>query len=148
MVSPARLGHLVLKVNDIKRSEEFYKEILGLKVTERDFGMVFLSSSSETSHELALAPKSSGDDDRGPNSRLSHFAWQMKTTRDLRELQEFLNENGIRILGTSDHGISIGVYFADPDGNHVEVFYELPRESWPRDGLFKGRFPKEGFWGA
>ena len=48
----------------------------------------------------------------------------------------------------SDHGISIGVYFRDPDGNGLEVSYELPRSEWPRqERLFAedlvglGRFP-------
>jgi hypothetical protein len=41
--------------------------------------------------------------------------------------------------------ISIGVYFSDPDGNGLEVYYELPRSQWNQDKPFsiqnKGRFP-------
>jgi catechol 2,3-dioxygenase len=47
-----------------------------------------------------------------------------------------------------DHGISLGIYFRDPDGNGLEVSYELPREQWPRqehvfsdDMVARGRFP-------
>ena len=45
-----------------------------------------------------------------------------------------------------DHTISIGVYFSDPDGNGLEVYYELPRSQWNRERPFseqgeKGRFP-------
>jgi catechol 2,3-dioxygenase len=46
----------------------------------------------------------------------------------------------------ADHTVSIGVYFADPDGNGLEVYYELPRSQWQQDRPFsgggaKGRFP-------
>ena|SRR5436309_1993918 len=143
MVSPIRLGHLVLRVSDIAKSEKFYTEILGLKVTSRDFGMVFLSSGSNASHELALSPATANADYvRQGNVGLSHFAWQMRSLRDLRQFHNHLKRKGVRILGTGDHGISIGVYFADPDDNRVEVFYELPAERWPDEGLFEGKFPR------
>ena len=48
----------------------------------------------------------------------------------------------------SDHGLSLGIYFRDPDGNGLEVSYELPRDEWPRqtqvfapDVVNLGRFP-------
>ena len=45
-----------------------------------------------------------------------------------------------------DHTVSIGAYFSDPDGNGLEVYYELPRSEWHQDKPFsikgtKGRFP-------
>ncbi|HEX7786288.1 MAG TPA: VOC family protein, partial [Methylomirabilota bacterium] len=45
-----------------------------------------------------------------------------------------------------DHTVSIGVYFSDPDGNGLEVYYELPRREWHQERPFsetgrKGRFP-------
>ena len=50
-------------------------------------------------------------------------------------------EKGINIEGIGDHGISLGVYFSDPDGNNIEVFYELPKEQWPERDVFSGKFP-------
>jgi catechol 2,3-dioxygenase len=51
-------------------------------------------------------------------------------------------------MGIGDHGISLGIYFNDPDGNGIEVYYESPRDQWHRqENLFlhgdnpKGRFP-------
>ena len=51
-------------------------------------------------------------------------------------------------MRVADHTISLGVYFSDPDGNGLEVYYELPRSEWRRDRPFsgsdqaeKGRFP-------
>ena len=50
---------------------------------------------------------------------------------ELREFHRHLKECEARIVGMGDHGISKGVYFLDPDGNEIEVFYEIPRSQWP-----------------
>ena len=42
----------------------------------------------------------------------------------------------------ADHGVSLGFYISDPDGNEIELFYELPSSTWPQEGyLFAGEFP-------
>jgi catechol 2,3-dioxygenase len=40
-------------------------------------------------------------------------------------------EAGIRV-GASDHGVSEAIYFADPDGNGIEIYRDRPEEEWPR----------------
>jgi catechol 2,3-dioxygenase len=94
-----------------------------------------------------------GDDAPGPMKRqvgLNHMAWMLESLDDLKLAYHRLKELGIKIEVVADHGISLGIYFRDPDGNGVEVSYELPREQWPReDAVFsveKGRFP--GPWDA
>ena len=143
MVKPKRLGHLVLKVMDITRSERFYTEVLGLHVTSRVADrMVFMSASRHASHELALM--SSGPNATRPDDQqigLYHFAWEMESLSDLQSIYRELKAKEIKIAGIGDHGISIGVYFFDPDGNEIEVFYELPREQWPTGNIFQGKFP-------
>ncbi len=60
------------------------------------------------------------------------MAWMMSSLDDLKELYQRLKDKGVPIKRVADHGISIGIYLADPDGNGIEVSYELPREQWPR----------------
>ena len=144
MVKPKHLGHLVLRVRDLEVSKGFYTSILDLKVTYEMAGKMVFMSAGKSSHELALMEI--GSDADGPdNSRvgLSHFAWEMRTLDDLKTLNKELRDKEVQIVGVADHGISIGVYFLDPDGNEIEAFYELPRDEWPdRNNLFSGRFPK------
>jgi catechol-2,3-dioxygenase len=102
-----------------------------------------MSAGDNLSHELALtqiSPRATGPDkDR---VGLSHFAWQMDSFEDLKQLYKDMGEKGVKIGGIEDHGISIGVYFFDPEGNEIEAYYELPSENWPSDGdLFEGKFP-------
>ena len=144
MVKPKRLGHVVLKVRDIEKSEQFYTGVLGLMVTAKiSSRMVFMSASGDSSHELACM--SIGADAPGPESSrvgLYHFAWEMESFEELQEFYLNLKNKKIPISGIGDHGMSIGVYFFDPDGNEIEVFYELPKEQWIGGDAFTGRFPR------
>ncbi len=67
---------------------------------------------------------------------------------DLKEFYNHLKEKQVPIGGVGDHGLSLGIYFQDPDGNGIEVYYETPRSEWYRqENIFmneerpKGHFP-------
>lgn len=143
MVAPSKLGHIVLAVDDVQISTGFYEDILGLRVTARmSDSMVFLSSRKNASHELALIKiKDSNVDYHSNGSRVVHFAWQMASFEDLKEIYSHLLDKKIKITRLGDHGISMGIYFFDPDGNEIEVFFELPQEQWPDKDIFSGQFP-------
>jgi catechol 2,3-dioxygenase len=71
----------------------------------------------------------------------------LESLDDLKEFYRHAKAKGVAIDHIADHGISLGIYMRDPDGNGVEVFYEMPREQWPsEDRIFamdhgRGRFP-------
>ena len=141
---PKYLGHANLYVRDVERSEKFYTEVLGLHVNERRPGSaVFMSANVDESHELAVMQV--GPDaplPEGGRVGLNHIAWRMDTFDDLKDVYRRLKEKNVNIQRIGDHGISLGVYFLDPDGNGNEVYYELPRDQWPAgDQLFTGHFP-------
>ena len=114
----------------------------------------FLSADLEQSHEVALMQV--GDDaplQQKGQVGLNHLAWMMASLDDLKAAYWRLKEKGVKIDRIVDHGLSLGIYFRDPDGNGLEVSYELPREQWPRqeavfapDVVGLGRFP--GPWDA
>jgi catechol 2,3-dioxygenase len=59
-----------------------------------------------------------------------------------------MKEKKVPIERVADHGVSLGIYFRDPDGNGIEVYYELPRAEWSRqeqlfavDMMNQGHFP-------
>ena len=144
MAKPKQLGHLVLRVRDLEASEQWYSEVLGLHTTNKRPGsMIFMSAKEGSSHELALV--SVGPDAPGPEESrvgLYHFAWEMESLEDLQELYAHMKSKDVNIGGIGDHGISLGVYLFDPDGNEIEVYYEMAEENWPEDSdLFSGEFP-------
>lgn len=140
-----KLGHVVLKVRDLDRSEAFYTGVVGLVVTGRMPGrMVFFAvPGNEDSHDLAIWKV--GPDAAGPMARqvgLFHVAWQVERPEELEPLYRALVARGVTVHGTTDHGANESVYFEDPDGNMLEFTYERPRAEWPAEkNPFAGRDP-------
>jgi catechol-2,3-dioxygenase len=140
-----KLGHVVLKVRDLERSEAFYTGVVGLAVTGRLPGrMVFFAvPGNQDSHDLALWKV--GADAPAPQPKqvgLFHVAWQVERPEDLEALYRALQAKGVPVRGTMDHGANLSVYFEDPDGHLLEFTYEKPRASWPPgENPFAGQTP-------
>ena len=152
---PKHLGHVNIYVRNVERSHKWYSDLLGLHTYAFYPGRAaFMSADLEKSHEVALIEVGEEAPGQQPGEvGLNHMAWMMHSLDDLKELYQRLKDRGIAIKNVADHGISIGIYFSDPDGNGIEVSYELPPSDWPRkeqifarDILTLGRFP--GPWDA
>jgi len=118
MIKPRNLGHLVIRVRDLKISEEFYTKFMGLEVSGRGGdSMVFFRSNDSVHHDLAIA-KLDGDAPGPEQDRvgLYHFAYEFESFDEIREAYRLTQELGVRIAGFGDHGESKGLYILDPDG--------------------------------
>jgi catechol 2,3-dioxygenase len=152
-IKPVSLDHVNIYVRNAARSHEWYTDILGLHTQDIFYHpgssimrAAFLACDRDHAHDIALFEV--GDEAASPQKGqvgLNHVAWRMANLDDLAEMYQKLKTKGIPIH-VADHSVSIGVYFADPDGNGLEVYYELPRSEWNRERPFseqgeKGRFP-------
>jgi catechol 2,3-dioxygenase len=63
---------------------------------------------------------------------LYHLAIEYPTRAALADALRRLVNAGIALEGASDHGVSEALYLRDPDGNGVELYWDRPREQWPR----------------
>ena len=126
------LGHVVLRVRDLKRSLAFYRDTLGLKEVAR-YGarMVFLSC-GENHHDLALQEIGQGAPAPNPAAvGLYHLAFKVgDRLQDLVEMKQRLEQAGIRILGASDHNVSKALYVLDPDGIEIELYTDEDPAIW------------------
>ena len=126
-------------MRNAERSRQWYEDVLGLHTYHyRPGRAAFMSADKEKSHEVALMQV--GDDaplQQKGQVGLNHLACMMDSLDDLKDAYYRLKEKGVKFDHISDHGLSLGIYFRDPDGNGLEVSYELPREKWPRqDSVF------------
>ena len=117
----AKIGHAVLHVSDLAASKQWYQDILGMEVVieGEDFRGCFLSF-GERDHDIALfeAPDV-------PKQEFHHLAFEFDGDLDgFKGMHRHLLEGGVEITGTVDHGISYGIYFLDPDGHQLEVFFQ------------------------
>jgi len=131
MLQPQRIGHVVLKVRDIDRSIQFYRDVLGFQVVgQMSNVMTFLTATGENHHDMALLRVGDQAPAPLPNAvGLYHVAIQLADMDALRQAHGVLTERGL-LKGAVDHGVSRSVYTADPDGNEIELYCDAPRSEW------------------
>lgn len=141
------LGHLVLYVRDLERSVRFYRDVLGwrqiLPAEDAPAGpfAAFAAPSGRTHHELLLIEV--GPDaaalPQGRRVGLYHFGLKVGDSDDeLREALRTVQEAGVPILGASDHTVTHSLYIADPDGNEIELYIDVPGVNWREDPTLIG----------
>ena len=126
------IGHVHLRVSDLDRSIAFYTEALGFEVQARLPGAAFLSAGGYHHHIGLNTWESAGGPPPRGSTGLYHFAIRYPTRAALAKALRRLGEAGIPISGASDHGVSEAIYLDDPDGNGIEIYWDRPREDWPR----------------
>lgn len=135
-VAPAGLtvGHTHLKVADLDRALGFWRDVVGLQVTARRPGAVFLSAGGYHHHIALNTWESLGGSPPPPGTTgLFHVAMLYPDRPSLARAVRRVIAAGLPLEGASDHGVSEAIYLRDPDGNGVELYRDRAREEWPRD---------------
>src|SRR4030042_2381718 len=128
------IGHVHLKVADLDRALGFYRDVLGFRVMQRMGSQAAFLSAGGYHHHLGLNTwESRGGTPPPPGSTgLYHVAIRYPDRRSLADGHRRLEQAGVPLDGTADHGVSEGLYLRDPDENGVELYWDRPPEQWPR----------------
>ena len=128
------IGHVHLKVADLERALKFYCGVLGFELQQRFGSQAAFISAGGYHHHIGLNTwESAGGPPPPPRSTgLYHLAILYPTRAQLAHALQRLLDAGIELDGASDHGVSEALYLRDPDENGVELYWDHPKEKWPR----------------
>lgn len=139
--SNTRIGHIHLKVSNIEKALKFYRDILGFEITDSIGDQAVFLSAGGYHHHIALNTWHSKGAGMATKSGvgLFHAAIVYPTRKDLSEITKKILSMHYPITGAADHGVSEAIYLDDPDGNGIELYWDKPKEQWPRkaDGSIK-----------
>ena len=129
-----RIGHVHLKVADLERSLAFYRGVLGFELMQRMGADAAFVSAGGYHHHLGLNTWDSRGGSPPPpeTTGLFHVGIVYPTRSALADALRRLMKAGVPLDGASDHGVSEALYLHDPDKNGIELYWDKPRESWPR----------------
>lgn len=130
-----RIGHVHLKVSDLDRSIAFYRDALGFEVQQRYGPQAAFLSAGGYHHHIGLNTWESRGGKAAPfgSPGLYHVAFLYPNRLELARALRRALRHGVELHGASDHGVSEAIYFADPDGNGIEIYRDRDRSEWPRD---------------
>jgi catechol 2,3-dioxygenase len=128
------IGHVHLKVADLDRALAFYCGVLGFELTQRYGQSAAFISAGGYHHHIGLNTWESAGGNPPPagTTGLYHLAILYPTRAELADALRRLLQANIPLEGASDHGVSEALYLRDPDQNGVELYWDRPKEAWPR----------------
>ncbi len=130
--TPLHIGAIGLKVRDLDRLGNFYRDVLGLSVLDRGKQGATLGAGGVPLVHLEHRPDAKPDDNR--TAGLYHTAFLVPTRADLARWILHVARNKVPLTGASDHAVSEAFYLDDPEGNGIEVYYDRPSETWEWTG--------------
>ena len=128
------IGHVHLRVASIDRALAFYCQVLGFDLVERRGDEVAFVSAGGYHHHVGLNTwESRGGTPPPPgHTGLYHHAIVLPDRRSLAQVVRRVVDSGWPLTGASDHRTHEAIYLDDPDGNGIELYWDRPREEWPR----------------
>jgi len=130
--TPLHIGAIGLKVRDLDRLTDYYRDVLGLSVLDRSREGATLGAGGVALVHLEHQPHARPDDTR--TAGLYHTAFLVPTRADLARWILHVARNKVRLTGASDHAVSEAFYLDDPEGNGIEVYHDRPAETWEWTG--------------
>ena len=129
------LGHVVLKVRNLQRSEGFYSGTLGMRIISRlsDPRMTFFSlETTDNHHDFALVELDSvAPSPVNGATGLAHVAFKVgSSVEEFGLARSLLEASGTPVLYEAERGFSRSVHVLDPDGNEIELYVDNP-DTWP-----------------
>ena len=119
-----RLGHVGIHAHDLDTLVAFYRDVLGLQVTDEEpaAGMVFMSARPKEEHHELLLCGGRNVDDRNAQL-LQQVSFRCDSLDDVIGYYRTFRERKVPIDMIVSHGNAVGLYFRDPEGNRCEVYW-------------------------
>jgi len=129
MIKLKKLGHVLIRARDKERSRRFYTEVLGFRVSEELPGDAAFLTLGDGFHTFDIAQHPHPETAVAATADqvgLGHIAFQVESYEALRDAYVTLLDHDVTITRAMDHNSQRSLYFADPDGNGLEIYFEVP----------------------
>ena len=120
-VSPAKLAHVVLRVRDMPAMRAWYQTVLQADVTQESEQICFLTYDDEHHRIALLAIPGLEEAGAAMRSGMDHIAFTYGDVADLLTTYERLRDCGIKPFWPINHGVTMSMYYRDPEGNRIEL---------------------------
>lgn len=116
----AKLGHVALESADIEKSVLFFRDVIGLEVTEEIDGIYYFRAWGDFQHHtLSVAP--------GEKGKVTHIGFRTKRAEDVDAYATQLSQRGFDIENVkrgATPGIGDAIRFTATSGHRLELYYD------------------------
>ncbi|KAJ5950517.1 Glyoxalase/Bleomycin resistance protein/Dihydroxybiphenyl dioxygenase [Penicillium vulpinum] len=121
-VSPVRLAHVVLRTTpeNFLTMTEFYKKFLGGQASWENDVLSFITYDDEH-HRIAIAALPNVGPRNPKTCGLEHISFTFNSLEELLVAYRQRAAQGVSPIWTVNHGVTVSMYYRDPDGNQLET---------------------------
>ena len=133
-----KVGHVVLKCQDMEKARHFYCDILGMELARFDPNRGMFLRFSDYHHDIAIFKTGpEADPPKANQVGLVHVALVVDDLDTVKAWYARLKAHGVPIVGTADHAVSNSMYFKDPEGNTLEIYCDVQASvyDWRTEGM-------------
>jgi catechol 2,3-dioxygenase-like lactoylglutathione lyase family enzyme len=116
------LTHIAIAVKDLDRTLAFYQKVFDMQVMYRQDN--FLQVTTPGANDIIVFEKKKAS--YGKTGGIAHFGFRLRNAKDINKIAKRIDAAGGEIM---DKGEFVPgepyVFFKDPDGYEIEVWYEL-----------------------
>ncbi len=123
-VAPTKFAHFVLRTSRYAEMIQWYRTVLEAEVMVGTPSATFLTYDDEH-HRVALLNMPGLRDQDPQAAGVDHCAFTYATIEELFATYERLKALGISPYWTVNHGATLSFYYADPDGNRIELQIDI-----------------------
>jgi catechol-2,3-dioxygenase len=118
------LTHLAIAVKDINRTLKFYQHIFGMEIMYHEAGMIQLTTPG--THDILVFEETDEKKHIGRSAGIAHFGFRLRTQKGINAIKQKITEINAEVV---DEGEFVPgspyIFFKDPDGYIIEVWYEV-----------------------
>jgi catechol 2,3-dioxygenase len=116
------LHHVTLKTTRPDEMLAWYGKLIGMRPNHNGpFGAWLTNDDANHRVALLLAPGLEDDPNKLAHTGMHHMAFEYPDLGGLLSTYERLKNDGVEPHACLDHGMTISLYYVDPDGNSVEL---------------------------
>lgn len=121
MIRPT-LHHVTIKTSRLSEMVAWYAAVVGARVNFQDANNAWMTN-DEANHRIAFlsVPGLRDDPEKVRHTGMHHSAFEYAGFADLMSSYERMKGHGITPAFALDHGMTISLYYQDPEGNYVEL---------------------------
>ena len=129
IAQPTKFAHIVYRTRRFQQMLEWYSNVFNARIQYKNPALAFMTYDDEH-HRFAFADMTVLDPrgtetDKHDAIGVDHVGYTLDSLGGLLENYSELKSNGILPYWCVHHGITISMYYADPDGNQMEFQVDL-----------------------
>jgi len=121
-----KLGHVGIWAKDFEKVRDFYSQVVGLGISDQTPDACFMSSDKQREHHEFVVFRATRPEQ---HTSVQQISFSCENLEDISAYYRRFKEHGVKFSRVVSHGNAVGLYFYDPEGNQIEVYWTTPFEA-------------------